>query len=67
VIAREHHQHAILCARFGWLPDQPELHGEVFDTPERSRRLRLAVDARAQCSLMGTIEGSDRWMRPMRI
>jgi hypothetical protein len=56
VIAGEHQQHDALDLRREAVADQPELHREVFDAAERARRLRLAVDARAQCRLECTVD-----------
>ena len=47
MVGGEHQQHGLVAAWRLGMPDHAELHGQILDPPQRSRRLGLAVDAPA--------------------
>jgi len=62
MVAREHQEHDALDLRCEAVADQAELHREVLDAAERSRRFRLAVDTRAQRRLERAVDRGNSWM-----
>ena len=45
VVGGEHQQHGLVAPWRVGMPDHAKLYGQILDTPQRSRRLGLAVDA----------------------